>query len=505
MNRREFCQITSATVLLSSAALSAKNDEKHNVLSATASPDGKRPNILWICTDQQRYDTISCLGYNYLKTPNLDKLAKSGMIFTYAYCQSTICTPSRASFLTGYYPLTISTCKNGNAQWENGAPLITKILADNGYYCGLAGKLHLVSAMGRPEARPDDGYKEFYSSLAPLLREGEEESNDYFTWIKAQGYDPAKAYEEHGYFPTKLHQTTWCTDRAIDFITKDHKQPWLFSLNYFDPHPPLDPPQEYLDRINVNALPDIPFRDSDIDEYKKLKNVYFQSKCSPPAGEDAKIKFAKYLAQIELIDDNIGRLMNCLEKSGQADNTLVIFTSDHGNMIGHHGLSAKGCRFYDGLVRVPLIISWPGVVKPDVRNDAIVELVDIAPTLLEITGIAVDEAALPDARMHGRSLMPQLTGTTGSDQHREFAYSTYDKGLMNDESYATMIRTRKYKLINYHGSGYGQLFDMESDPGEFENLWDDPQYLKLKNELMVKSFDYTIMTLNTGAHYRARY
>jgi arylsulfatase A-like enzyme len=143
-----------------------------------------------------------------------------------------------------------------------------------------------------------------------------------------------------------------------------------------------------VDRFDIESLPEPLFRETDLAAQKQLADIYFQTKVRRPKYPDAKVKLAKYWAQIELIDENIGRILDALKKSGQRENTVVIFTSDHGEMAGDHGLK-KGCRFYEGLVRVPLIFSWPGHIKQGLKSDALVELVDIAPTLLELTGHAV--------------------------------------------------------------------------------------------------------------------
>jgi len=466
-----------------------------------ARPKTRMPNILWICTDQQRYDTIRTLGNEHVRTPNLDKLIETGTAFTHAYCQSTICTPSRGSFLTGCYPRPIRSCRNGNERWENAAPLITKTLADAGYHCGLAGKLHLSAAHNRIEERPDDGYCVFHWSHHPS--DSWPKGHAYEDWLNSKGTGYAELERKYGYIPPQYHQTTWCTDRAIDFIKEKRNRAWLFSLNCFDPHPPLDPPKQYLDRFDIDSLPEPPFAPSDIEEQKRLRDVYFQSEPRQYKGREGKTLLAKYWAMIELIDDNVGRLIKTLQETGQRENTLVIFTSDHGNMVGHHGLLAKGCRFYEGLVRVPLIFSMPGFGKQNVRNDALVELVDIAPTLLELAGLPADEG------MHGKSLVRQLTQTDRPDQHRHYVYSTYTNALAYGEkdrkSYGTMICTRRYKLVNYHGHGVGQLFDLEEDPAEFHNLWDDPHYQKAKMDLMIRSYDLTVRTTNTGSRIVGRY
>ena len=166
-----------------------------------------RPNILWICTDQQRYDTVRALGNEHINTPNIDRLVSEGTAFTHAFCQSPICTPSRASFLTGMYPSTVHGCSNGNDYWAGAAPLVTKLLADEAHYdCGLAGKLHLAGAHGRIEPRGDDGYSVFHWSHDS--RDQWPEGHAYADWVRAQGQVLAELREDMASLPPELHQTT---------------------------------------------------------------------------------------------------------------------------------------------------------------------------------------------------------------------------------------------------------------------------------------------------------
>ena len=157
----------------------------------------QRPNILWICTDQQRYDTIGALGNDKVSTPNLDQLTRDGVAFERAYCQSPICTPSRASFLTGMYPSSIRVCRNGNPEFPDFPPLISKTLADAGYTCGLIGKLHLSSAYGRVEKRADDGYSYWQYSHAP--RDDWREGHDYADWVRSRGADLSELIQDPGW------------------------------------------------------------------------------------------------------------------------------------------------------------------------------------------------------------------------------------------------------------------------------------------------------------------
>ncbi len=471
------------------------NSESSNPRS---NQDDRRPNVLWICTDQQRWDTIACLGNEHIRTPNIDRIAKEGTTFLNTFCQSPICTPSRASFLTGKYASTVHGCSNGNDRWSEAAPLVTKLLSDSGYCCGLAGKLHLAGCHGRVEPRPeDDGYTVFHWSHSNL--DIWPEGHAYADWVKEKGGNLGELYQETGYMEPELHQTKFCADQAIEFMETDWEKPWLMSVNIFDPHLPWDPPKSYLERYDPDAMPDPLFRESDLEAQAKLKALDFMSVGRRPEEFQAKEKIAAYYAMIEQIDDHVGRLLESLERTGQRENTIVIFTSDHGEMLGDHGLISKGCRFYEGLVHVPLIISWPGFIQEGKRKEALVELTDIAPTLLDYAGVTIPKD------MVGRSLRKMLEGDL--DQHRQFVRCEFYQALSLlapkredwEGSFATMIRTDRYKLAVYHGHEFGELFDLEKDPDEFENLWDNPDYAEKRFELMKQAFDQTAFAVDLGS------
>ncbi len=491
MDRRDFITTLTAANVGAAASLRAQ--------PTPASPaKSDAPNVLWICTDQQRWDTVGALGNAHINTPNIDRLCAEGTAFTRAHCQNPICTPSRASFLTGMYPRYLNACTNGNEGWQNEAPLVTKTLADAGYDCGLAGKFHLSAAHNRIEPRPDDGYRVFHWSHHP--HDSWPQGHAYKDWLAEQGHEHAPLKRKSGGgIPEEFHQTKWCADRAIEFMKEKRKGPWLFSYNCFDPHPPLDPPKEYLDRIDASKLPLPEWTEDDLKEEAALAKagVHFQSKASSHSAKKRRESLAKYWAMVELIDTHVGRMLDALEESGQRENTVVIFTSDHGHMIGDHGLYNKGCRFYEGLVRVPLIISWPGKFKQGLKSDALVELTDITPSLLDLAG----QEILPG--MHGKSLLPVLTGE--KDGHREFVRCTYTETLRGPQSWGTMIRDDRYKLCNYHGTGLGQLFDLQADPGEHKNLWDSSVHATIKHRLMAQSFDAEAMSADPGSARIGRY
>lgn len=459
------------------------------------------PNILWICTDQQRWDTIGALGNKHVKTPNIDRLVREGVSFTNAHCQSPVSAPSRASFLTGMYPSAVRVTRNGNAAWPETAPLVTKLLKDAGYECGLAGKFHLSTAMAhRPEHRPaDDGYTTYHYSHGPYQGGSK---NDYLKYWLDRGVDILALKKQNGHVPKEYHQTTWCVDRAIEFIKERREWPWLFSLNVYDPHNPFDPPKEYLDRYDVGGLPQPSFKASDLEEKSVFNNVVFQSAPKKHSGGENRKRAARYWAQIDMIDENIGRLLKALEESGQLENTLIIFMSDHGDMLGDHGLTAKGCRFYNGLVRVPLVFWHPKMLRQNLQSDALVELIDVVPTMLELTGLPVLE------KIQGKSLAPILSGKSPADFHKEHVRCEYyDKNSNEGGKIAsgTMFRTKKYKLALYHGHAKGELFDMENDPDEFTNLWDDPAHQQVLMQLIRRSYDASIEAFDKGSEKVARY
>ena len=474
-----------------------------------------RPNILWICTDQQRYDTIGALGNPYVSTPHLDALANDGVAFERAYCQSPICTPSRASFLTGMYPSSIRVNRNGNPSFPDFPPLISKTLADAGYDCGLIGKLHLTSAYQRVEQRAADGYAYWQYSHAP--RDDWATGHDYADWLRAKGLNLSELIKDAAGLPPEYHQSTWCAEKTIEFIQAERSGPFFASVNIYDPHPPFNPPQHYRQQFNPESVKPPLFRASDLEQQSKLAPVDFQSSARRPAeldisspilpqspaaslieprtagSRDANTLIAAYYAMIKLIDDQIGRILQALENCGLRDDTIVIFTSDHGEALGDHGLIQKGCRFYDGLVRVPLIWSWPNRFARGLRSRALVELTDIVPTLLDLCDLPIP------AYITGRSLAPILTGQQPPRQHRDFVRCEYIDALdLPAGSIASMYFDGFHKLVCYHNHNLGELYDMEADPGEFDDLWDKPEHQPLKARLLQQSFNAHMSTLYAG-------
>lgn len=469
----------------------------------------KKPNILWICTDQQRADTLGCYGNTVIETPNLDRLANHGVMFERAYCQCPVCAPSRASFLTGRYPRTCRLRQNGQ-KIPAEEKLVTALLRDSGYVCGLSGKLHLAPCdpglFPGTESRTDDGYSVFYWSHHPNPDWG---VNEYTLWLQNKGMEYktqpycGSAYVEAG-MPEEYHHSTFCTEKAAAFIKTQSGStaPWLFSVNFFDPHHSFDPPEEltkkYAEKFGKKRFQRFLWDEKGRTSYQKLDHAgaYNMEGHFPyDAMEDKEhiLVQAAYAAMVELIDHNVGKLISALEESGQLNNTVIIFTSDHGEMLGDHGIYLKGPYFYEELIRVPLIFSCPGMIRENVRASALTELVDIAPTLMEMAGL------VPDPGMQGISLKNLLTNPPAEDHVRESVYCEYYNSMpwhKKPQAQATMVSDGKYKLVRYHSSGEGELYNLQKDPKELVNLWDSEKERDVKLEMIIKLADRMAWTMD---------
>jgi arylsulfatase A-like enzyme len=390
--------------------------------------------------------------------------------------------------MTGLYPSRLGLTRNGNDTFPADAPpVISRLIADAGYHCGLIGKFHLVSGGHRPEPRQDDGFVVWQHSHAPR-DDWPEGTHDYADWVRAQGQDlDAMRNSPEGIDPA-YHQTKWASDRAIEFIDREHDVPWMLNINVYDPHPPFVPPRVYADQFDPADMPGPHVEPGDAATQERLASVEFQPIENEQTPEEGKRIQALYYAMIAQIDDQFARILEVLETTGQRDNTVIIFTSDHGETLGDHGQLRKGCRFYEGLVRVPLIFSWPGQFESNRQCEGLTELLDLSATLLEIAGVPI-----PDYHQ-GYSLLPTLIGEHDGSQLRDAARCEYFDALDphftgGDGSYGTMYRDATHKLSLYHDKQLGELYDLDEDPWEHEDMWSDEEAQALKNELILKSFN----------------
>lgn len=473
-----------------------------------------RPNILFICTDQQRADSLNCTGASWAITPNLDKLASEGALFRNCYVQNPVCSPSRASLFTGKYVANHGLYANGVPLPAN-QMLFTHNLSVAGYDCGMIGKQHLSPCDNwQTEPRRDDGYRVFQWAHGPNHRALE---NDYHAWLRrkhpaihAEIFPDNGANESTAYgnkakastpidrVPKESHYSRWVSECAQEFIRHPRaaNEPFCLIVNFFDPHHPFGAPQEFRDLIDSESVPAPVTRDDEL-KNKPLEQTFYSQKsyAGVAAGyqdysaEEIQEIRAQYWAMIALIDFEVGWVLCALNESGQAENTLVVFTSDHGEMLGNHQQLLKGPQLYDDLTHVPLIVRWPRHIEAGLSIRELVQWIDIPATFLEVAGCA------PGAGVQGESLLPLMMRE--HVQWRKWALSEYrDSGFTTEpQIMTTMLRHENWKLIIWHGapatSGKreGELYDLARDPHELYNLFHEPAHANVRRLMKRRMLD----------------
>ncbi|WP_328999578.1 sulfatase-like hydrolase/transferase [Kribbella sp. NBC_00709] len=453
------------------------------------------PNVLLLCTDQQRFSALGAYGNDEIETPNLDRLAAQGVVFENCYVQSPVCAPSRASLMTGKYLHAHGLWANG-VGLPDGERLFSKDLAEAGYDCGLVGKFHLNACFGgRSEKRHDDGFRVFRWAHDPYPGSSE---NEYHRWLYTLRPDLAGADVDYDTLPTDLHYSRWIGNQTIDFLTRsrDRDKPFLFIANFFDPHHGFGAPEEYVRRYREKQLTrpipdDLAGKPPIQTEASKASYAgHARGYTSYTADELQEVK-AAYYAMVTLVDDEVGRILDALDAEGLGEDTLVVFTSDHGEMLGDHQLMLKGPMMYDQAVRVPLILRWPAEIAPGTRSPELVQWIDLAPTILTAAGL--------DPRGQGQDLLPLATNRARA---RGWALSEYrNSGHPYDPAvHLTMLRRDQWKLVVQHGSPAtsrerpGELYDVVADPNEQQNLWDDPLHRGIRTELQEFLLDVLVAT-----------
>ena len=428
-----------------------------------------RPNILWIVTDQQRFDSLGCYGSTAVATPNLDRLAAGGTRFDKCYCTNPICTPSRASMLTGHH-----VARHGvldlDGELADDHVLLGERLRRLGYHTGLVGKLHVQSGRIERERRhPNDGFDvyDFYYGGGAMM---DSPLNAYTPWLAARRPDVLERLRERGKdagpIPAEVHMTTWAAERTVHFIEHRPKdRPFFCLMSVFDPHNPYDDhPPEYEQRLG-EIPPPIPADDDLPTPILRERHGNYYADFDSLSAADLEAIRRGYFASIALIDEQIGRVLDRLDDLGLADDTLVVFTSDHGDMLGDHGLLVKGAVPYEGNVHVPLIVRWPGRVEAGGVSGQVVQLNDLAAMSLNAAG--GDDSVMPDA-------IDPLRG------RREVATCVYrNSGLaaghvpFDPPIHMGLAFDGRWKLCRY-GDGGELLFDLRDDPRERVDRSADP-------------------------------
>ncbi len=463
-----------------------------------------QPNILMIMTDQQRFDSLGCYGADWIDTPNLDRLAGEGMLFETCYVNNPVCTPSRASMFTGKHILDHGVRRLHDVLPEEEV-LFPKHLQEMGYTTALFGKLHVSGRMYEEKKRhPGDGF-DIYEWCMEASISMDSPLNGYSRWLKEKSPEfHAKLNEQKRglkYIPREYHMTHWAAERTIDFIeTREDDSPFFCMMSVFDPHNPYDDfPAEYRDRVDLEKMPKPTVQDWErnhsISGLAQEQQDGYLGAFNDFTDEDLQEMRVGYYSSIALLDDEVGQVLDALERAGKAENTLVIFLSDHGDMLGDHGLLVKGAYFYDPCVKVPLIMRQPGTVPQGIRSTALVQPHDIAATILTAAGMDEDQ-------IHG--LMPDSLDIRNAEaEAHETAVCAYrETGICNTGRYfdpvinATMITDGSSKLNVYYpqiGSSNpveGQFFDLDNDEAEVNDLWEVP--LPKKDELFRKLLGWQV-------------
>ncbi|MBZ0291156.1 MAG: sulfatase-like hydrolase/transferase [Anaerolineae bacterium] len=463
-----------------------------------------QPNILLIMTDQQRFDSLGCYGFEAAYTPNLDQLAADGVLFEHCYVNNPICTPSRASLMTGKHLPGHGVYKLYDIL-PSEEVLFPEHLQRSGYQTALLGKLHVSSLHFEAEQRnAHDGFDIYEWCLEGCVRM-DSPYHAYRQWLEEVNPEFCQRLMTEGravkHHPQELHFTHWAAQRTIDFIENhDGSQPFFCMMSIFDPHNPYeDYPLEMLDLLDASKIPDPLLVDGELDAKpealrRESQHNYLGDVADLSADELHKMRVG-YHASVTFADQEIGRVLAALEAKGIADNTLVIFTSDHGDMLGDHHLLVKGAFFFDANVRVPLLMRWPeGGIAGGRRITSLVQLHDLAATILDVAGMAEAERLqwMPDAA----SLLPVADGS--EESVRDYAVCCYRNSGISTTGYwdppihATMFRDETFKLNIFHNSPEpeGELYHMLDDPQELHNLWDQPAYSAVQAQMTRRLADW---------------
>ncbi|WP_028549956.1 arylsulfatase [Paenibacillus sp. UNC451MF] len=441
-----------------------------------------KPNILLITVDQMRWDCLSVLGHTVVETPNLDRLARSGVLFRSAYSATPSCIPARAAIFTG-----MGQRSHGRVGYKDCVPwtyehTLPRELAQAGYHTQCVGKMHVYPARnlcGFHNVVLHDGYLHHNRDKYKTTTDAHfDQCDDYLQWLRqtaGAGFDitdhgldcNASTVARPWHLPESMHPTNWTVTQSIDFMRRrDPSKPFFLWTSFVRPHSPLDPPQAYFDMYKDMEMPDPPIGD------------WVNVASAERGGNDPTAIFGKfpkrrlnraraaYYALITHIDDQIGRLLNALQEYGVYNNTVILFTSDHGELIGDHHYFRKGLP-YEGSAKIPFIISDPSGklgLRAGSEVEQVIELRDIMPTVLSTASVTIPQT------VEGVSLLPLCRGE--SVNWREYIHGEHTYGSLSNH-YAT---DGQEKYLWFSQTGEEQLFDLGTDPQELTNLSHDPAW-----------------------------
>lgn len=490
----------------------------------------ERPNILFITTDQQHWNTIGAFN-SEIDTPNLDRLVREGTTFDRAYCPNPTCTPSRASIVTGMYPSQHGAWTLGTKLQED-RHVVGDDFQKGGYRTSLIGKAHfqpLHSTYDYPsiEAYPTlqdlDFWRDFHGPFygfdtVELARNHTNEAHvgqHYAIWMEENGLknwrdyflpptgtmDPNETYKWK--LPEKYHYNNWIAERSNAMLEeyKDNDENFFLWASFFDPHPeylvpePWDgmydpdtltipagtpgeheknPPHFGKTQENAPDFSDLYESGYGIHGYRSHHYYEYGSKFKLTSHDKKKI-VSTYYGMISMLDKYIGKILDKLDELGLAENTIVVFTTDHGHLFGQHGMQAKGGFHYEDLIRLPFIVRYPGYVPAGRVSSAMQSLVDLAPTFLSFCNLPIP------VWMTGVDQKKVWLGKDGEARDHVICEFRHEATTIHQKTYVD----ERYKLTVYYNQDYGELFDLQTDPSEINNLWDNPDYADLKSRLLL--------------------
>lgn len=483
----------------------------------------QRPNILLITSDQQHYDTLGFANPR-ISTPALDRLAREGTNFTRAYCNNPTCTPSRATIITGMYPSWHGAWSLGTKLFED-VPTVGDLFQRNGYITSLIGKAHFQQLASRPgmesiECQPTlrdlDFWRNFrgpwygfrFVETARMHADEFHAGGHYGVWMEQRGLknwrdyfqqyppDPKQPKRKHSWnLPQEFHYTTWTAEKTIDYIRQHQSEnrPFFCWSSFHDPHPPYLVPEPWASMYDPGDMrpgrltpgehdrnpPHFAMtqdRNADWSVYQECGQLNHGFSCHLQDEASLRKDMAVYYGMTSFMDQQIGRILTSLDEMGLADNTIVVFTTDHGHFLGQHGLTAKGAFHYEDLIRLPFLVRWPGKVPAGATSDALQALIDLPETFLAAAGIEIPGI------MQGVNQLDVWQGKAKAarqDVICEFRHQPTKVHLR------TLI-TERYKLTLYRDQRYGELFDLREDPGELHNRFDDPAYTQVRTNLIAE-------------------
>jgi arylsulfatase A-like enzyme len=473
--------------------------------TAQAGASGKKPNVLLIMTDQHRMDALGAYGNQIIRTPSIDSLASGGVRFTNCWTQHPVCMPSRASIFTGRYP-------SAHGVRTNGIPLpksevtLAQTLLGAGYQTFGAGKFHFIPHFpyGSPlplmetHAEPYYGFREFH--LGEDGRSGEQ-------WLWIQKNHPQYHRKPDSEIPVELHNSSWVASHTIDFLKRSASgdAPFFAFVSFVDPHHAYNPPSPYREMYNAKDMP-APVvspreRDNKPPNYTGLYDMY------KGWGDPARHR-AQYYGEVSLIDDSVGRILKTLDELKLRDNTLIVFLSDHGDLLGDHYLYTKGPFHYRHCASVPLIVNMPGTAAAGKVVDGIVQEIDVMPTILDLAGVPA-----PDG-VQGRSQKNVITAADHRDTGYESALIEYGtSGVTNPDAKVVdrtsvdlwTLRTDQWRMSYYPVLQTGELYDLDSDPEEFRNIWNATKYDAIQRRLKDQLLDRVLLARDPLPRRENRY